>query len=115
MSGGVPPLDLNVLESLSIEGTSNEERKANLFATDRLVDPDELESFIARVGPLYSKKRIQLFAKKLQIHPGIIVGQLQHRGEIGFGHSREMLVKIRDFVTQSALTDGWGHGPPPVF
>ena len=48
----------------------------------------------------------------LGVNPGIVVGQLQHREVIQWSHSREMLVKVRDIVTQSALTDGWGHRLP---
>jgi HTH-type transcriptional regulator / antitoxin HigA len=85
------------------------ERRADEGASAMLIDPDELKSFILRVGPLYSKERINQFANRIKIHPGIIVGQLQHRGEIGFRANREMLVKIRESVTPVALTDGWGH------
>jgi HTH-type transcriptional regulator/antitoxin HigA len=85
------------------------ERRADEGAAAMLIAPDELKSFILRVGPLYSKERINQFANRLKIHPGIIVGQLQHRGEIGFRANREMLVKIREFVIPAALTDGWGH------
>jgi HTH-type transcriptional regulator/antitoxin HigA len=43
------------------------------------------------------------------MHPGVIVGQLQIRGEIGWGSQRELLAKIRDVVTETAITDGWGQ------
>lgn len=85
------------------------ERKADLEASDTLVPTTKLNSFILRVSPLYSKTRIIQFAHTIQIHPGIIVGQLQHKGEIGYSANREMLVKIRDIVANSALTDGWGR------
>jgi HTH-type transcriptional regulator/antitoxin HigA len=62
--------------------------------------------------PLYSKHRIQDFAARVKVHPGIVVGQLQHRGEISFAHSREMLTKVRHIITASTLTDGWGFMPP---
>ena len=83
------------------------ERRADMEASDKLVPTEKLNSFITRVSPLYSKTRIIQFAHTIQIHPGIIVGQLQYRGEIGYQANREMLVKIRDIVTSSALTDGW--------
>jgi HTH-type transcriptional regulator/antitoxin HigA len=83
------------------------ERRANERASTSLIPSQELESFIRRVGPLYSKERIIQFANKVKIHPGIIVGQLQHRNEIGFSSNREMLIKIRALVTETALTDGW--------
>ena len=40
-----------------------------------------------------------------------VVGQLAYREEITYSHSREMLVKVRDFLTPHALTDGWGSLP----
>jgi HTH-type transcriptional regulator / antitoxin HigA len=84
------------------------EREVDAFATDLLVPHKELIGFIARVRPLYSKQKIIGFAGRLGVHPGIIVGQLQFRGEIPWGHSREMLARVRQFVTETALTDGWG-------
>lgn len=85
------------------------ERQADAKASDRLVPTEKLDSFIMRVSPLYSKTRIIQFAHTIQIHPGIIVGQLQYRGEIGYSANREMLIKVRDIVIDSALTDGWGR------
>ena len=87
----------------------DQERMANEFARDRLVPGREIDSFIARVRPLYSRARINQFADRIKVHPGIIIGQLQRRDEIKYSQGREMLVKIRDVVTQSATTDGWGH------
>jgi HTH-type transcriptional regulator/antitoxin HigA len=89
------------------------ERRADEEAVALLVPPDKLESFIARVGPLYSKERIIQFANRIRMHPGIIVGQLQHRREIGYHSNREMLAKVRETVTSTALTDGWGHSIDP--
>jgi HTH-type transcriptional regulator/antitoxin HigA len=85
------------------------ERRANRHASDILVPEEELESFIRRVGPLYSKERIVQFAHRMRIHPGIIVGQLHHRKEIGYSANREMLAKLRSVVIETALTDGWGR------
>ncbi|HVR07846.1 MAG TPA: XRE family transcriptional regulator, partial [Thermoanaerobaculia bacterium] len=62
--------------------------------------------------PLYYKEKIRGFASRIGVHPGLVVGQLQHRGEISFAHNREMLAKVRNAVTRSALTDGWGCHPP---
>ncbi len=87
------------------------ERMANEFARDRLVPEREIASFIARVRPLYSRIRINQFANRIKVHPGIIIGQLQRRDEIKYSQGREMLVKVRDTVTQSTTTDGWGHYP----
>ncbi len=90
---------------------SEDEAMANEFARDHLVPKHEIESFIARVRPLYSRTRINQFANRIRVHPGIIVGQLQRRDEIKYSQGRDMLVKVRDLVIQSAVTDGWGHYP----
>lgn len=87
------------------------EDRADAEASAALVDPKQLQSFIRRVGPLYTKVKINQFAHRIKIHPGIIVGQLQHRGELGYGAQRQALVKVRSIVTQTAYTDGWGHLP----
>jgi len=89
------------------------EKRASEAATDSLLPSQELQSFISRVGPLYSKERIIQFAHKMKIHPGIIVGQLQHRNEIGFAANREMLAKVRSAVIETALTDGWNRSITP--
>jgi HTH-type transcriptional regulator / antitoxin HigA len=92
------------------------ERRADADAAAMFVPPKELESFVLRIAPMFSKERIVQFANKIKIHPGIIVGQLQHRGDIGFHANREMLVKIRHLVVPSAVTDGWGESiDPKVF
>lgn len=85
------------------------ERRADNEAATMLVSEDRITSFIHRVGPLYSKKRIIQFAHRAKVHPGIIVGQLQHRGEIPYSANRELLVKIRDRVVPYSVTDGWGN------
>lgn len=85
------------------------ERRADADASAFLVSPEDLDSFVRRIGPLYSKQKIVGFAHRIKIHPGIIVGQLQHLGEIGYNANREMLVRVRDIVANSSFTDGWGH------
>jgi HTH-type transcriptional regulator/antitoxin HigA len=85
------------------------ERIADAGAAAMLIPPDELESFIKRIGPLYTKDRIIQFAHRIKIHPAIIVGQLQHRGEIGYHANREMLSKVKQYVLPASITDGWGH------
>jgi HTH-type transcriptional regulator / antitoxin HigA len=89
------------------------EQIANKEAANSLVPSAEMESFIRRVGPLYPRERIIQFAHKMKIHPGIIIGQLQHRNEMGYGSFRDMLVKIRDVVVSTSLTDGWDQTIAP--
>jgi HTH-type transcriptional regulator/antitoxin HigA len=85
------------------------EDRANAGAANSLVPTPEMDSFTRRVGPLYSTERIMQFSNRMKIHPGIIVGQLQNRNELGYSALRNQLVKIRQYVISTALTDGWGH------
>lgn len=85
------------------------EDRANYEAANVLVPQAELESFVHRLSPLYSARRIIQFANRIRMHPGIIVGQLQHRGEVGYSALRRFLVKVRGIITETALTDGWGQ------
>jgi HTH-type transcriptional regulator/antitoxin HigA len=100
--------DLVGESAMLAEAKPDIERRADAEASKALLPPEKLDSFIVRVGPLYSKARINQFANRMQIHPGIIVGQLHHRGEVDWRANREMLAKVRDIVTGTALTDGWG-------
>jgi HTH-type transcriptional regulator / antitoxin HigA len=88
-----------------------EEVRANEAAAEFLVPKSELDSFIARVRPLYSEQRILLFARRIGVHPGLVVGQLQFRSELPYTHFHKHLVKVREIITQTAVTDGWGNVP----
>jgi len=90
------------------------ERRADAFASAALIDPAQIDDFIARISPLYSKQRIVGFAKRIGVHPAIVVGQLHQRHELEWNQHRDLLGKIREIVTQAALTDGWGQILPAV-
>lgn len=90
------------------------EQAADRFASDHMIRESEMDNFIARVRPLFSKVKIQGFALRQGVHPAIVIGQLQHKGAIHWSHSREFLVKVRDIITTSALTDGWGQVLPNI-
>jgi HTH-type transcriptional regulator/antitoxin HigA len=89
------------------------ERRADDAAGRYLIGHEEFETFIRMYSPLYSKARINRFANQVKIHPGIIIGQLQHRGELGWDSGRGTLVDVREHVTTTALTDGWGKSISP--
>ena len=75
------------------------------FRLTFLVPKSDLDDFIARTAPLYSQSKLVRFA-------GVIMGQLQYRKELTYAQRRRLLEKVRNVITQSALTDGWGHTPP---
>lgn len=95
------------IEAQSAERIEQEEQIANQAAAEFCVPQAELDGFIARVKPYFSEKRICLFAQRLGIHPGLVVGQLQRK--LGrYDILRKQQVKIRDIAIKSAPADGWG-------
>jgi HTH-type transcriptional regulator/antitoxin HigA len=113
---GSPYLDINLVgdDAVSPEDKPQAEIEADEFAQSFLVDQAELDKFITRTRPLYSRQKIRNFAMRIGVHPAIVLGQLQHRREVGWSHSREMLVKVRELAISAAVTDGWGHFLPAV-
>ncbi len=107
-----PIIDVDIMGNK--EDKSDYEKRIDLWAANTLIDKDELNDFIIRVGPLYGTNKILNFAKRIKVHPGIVVGQLHNKEEIHWSKQRRMLEKIRDLITKAALTDGWGEGSPPV-
>ena len=93
---------------LSNEAVSEIEKRANEESADMLIPRAILQSFISRTRPFYYTDKINQFANLLKIHPGIIAGQLQFKNEIKWAANRAMLVKVRQILIASALTDGWG-------
>src|SRR3546814_17691361 len=97
---------------LDLEGTApgqadDEEVVANAAASDYCVNQDELNGFIARIAPFFKEERVVRFAQRINVHPGLVVGQLQRRLK-RYDLFRTYQVKVRQFVTSSALPDGWG-------
>lgn len=95
------------LDGAAGDQISEEEVVANTAAANYCVAADEITGFMARVAPFFKEERVLLFAQRLNVHPGIVVGQLQRRLD-RFDLFRKHQVKVRQFVTSSALTDGWG-------
>lgn len=102
------------LDNLEESPINEIEARTNKETADFFVPQDKLKRFIDTHKPYFSKAIINNFATELNIHPGIIVGQLQHRKEVGFNTHREAMAKVRELATMTAFTDGWGHPVPQV-
>ena len=94
--------------SLSI---SQEERIANAAAANFCVPTGRLESFLTRKHPFYYEKDVVAFARLLNRHPGLIIGQMQRRLD-RYDYLTRYLVKIRQFVLPGSIADGWGQVAP---
>jgi HTH-type transcriptional regulator/antitoxin HigA len=81
---------------------------ANKAAADFCVPQSSLEHFIARKSPSFTDRDIFGFAKTLNIHPGLVAGQLQHRTG-RYDLFTKHLVRVRSAVMYGALVDGWGE------
>jgi HTH-type transcriptional regulator/antitoxin HigA len=95
------------LDGATTEQVPEEERQANEAAANFCVPRAQLLDFVHRVQPFFKEERVLLFAQRLQIHPGLVVGQLQ-RHLRRYDLFRKHQVKVRHLVTASARTDGWG-------
>lgn len=105
-------IDVELMSSSSANvDLPEQEIIANKAAADFCVPTHEMNDFVARVRPFFSEQRVVLFAQRLGIHPGLVVGQIQHRLD-NFAFLKRHLPKVRQFVIGSATTDGWGQTTP---
>ena len=69
---------------------SKEEEEANEFATEILI-PTKFLNQLSKLGT--NGREVVRFAKKVGVSPGIIVGQLQHRGRIGYHQLNNLKIR----------------------
>lgn len=87
------------------------ERAANEGAANHCVPSGPMRDFIARHNPMFSEKNLIGFSRLMKRHPGIVAGQIQKRTD-RWDLFKKQQPKIREIVTQSALTDGYGRTGP---
>ncbi len=87
--------------------TGKEENEANQQARKWLLPEDEFHEYIELNRPRYSRVSIERFAVEQKRHPGIVIGQLMHKGELKYSYLREYLVKVRP------LLENWVDVPYP--
>lgn len=71
---------------------NEQEREADLFATNMLIPANEYASFLAKED--YSELAIRSFAEKIGISPGIIVGRLQHESRIPYNYHNGLKTRL---------------------
>jgi HTH-type transcriptional regulator/antitoxin HigA len=99
--------DLDGARAGSGDDIPEEERQANDAAAEFCVPAKTLAAFIARKDPFFADVDIRSLATALNIHPGLVAGQLQHKTGL-YNRFREHLVKVRTVVSPGAAVDGWG-------
>jgi HTH-type transcriptional regulator/antitoxin HigA len=108
---GAPVIDSEIMEHVDDDLISAQEKAANDAATEFCLPRKEIDSFVARKTPFFSERDVVGFAKRLNVHPGLVVGQIQARTQ-KWDFLRKYLVKIRQFLLPGAMVDGWGQVPP---
>lgn len=85
-----------------------QEQMANEAGADFCVPAAEMQNFVLRFDPIFREESILLFANRMHVHPGIVVGQLQRKTR-RYELFRSHLVNVRSFITPVAMTDGFGQ------
>ena len=75
-----------------------QELEANQQAQSWLIDQSELNAWVDRTKPYFSRRKIEDFAATQQIHPGILLGQLMFNGMVGYKHLRVLLSKVSPYL-----------------
>ena len=104
-------LDIDPVSDQDTDALPSVEQIANAEAAEFCVPQRALDDFIARIQPYFSEQRIQLFAQKLNLHPGLVVGQIQRRLK-RYDFLKKHQVRVRQFVFPAAFADGWGQSFP---
>jgi HTH-type transcriptional regulator / antitoxin HigA len=103
-------IDLDV-EDNSFSSLNEEERIANTEATDFCVPYEQMQSFYLRKNPFFSESDVLAFSKRVKVHPGLTVGQLQRMSK-RYDLLRKHIVKVRSHLARSMMMDGWGDTIP---
>lgn len=98
-------------EDFEREDLPPEERRANEEAAEFCVPRKQLESFLMRKGNFISEQDVLMLAARLEVHPGIVVGQIQHARK-KYAWLRKYQTSIRNYLLDWGCTDGWGRTQP---
>lgn len=71
------------------DDVAQEETEADRFAADSLIPPENQRELVS----LSSADSVCAFAERISVHPGIVVGRLQHDGIIPYNHLNHLKVR----------------------
>lgn len=89
------------------QSVGEEEQMANAAAASFCIPREKMQSFYARKNPYFSERDVIGFASVMEVHPAIVVGQIQHMTR-RYSFLRKYQVPIRKHIVSFAVTDGWG-------
>lgn len=78
-------------------GAANDEAEedADRFAADCLIPPREYSRFLERARRPLSEHAVRTFADRVGVHPSIVVGRLQHEGQLPRTHLNPLRPRLR--------------------
>jgi HTH-type transcriptional regulator/antitoxin HigA len=88
-----------------------EEMHANREAAEFCVPRQQLNSFFLRKSPFISEQDVLAFAARMEVHPAIVIGQVQHKTK-KYAWLRKYQTSIRNYLFEWKFVDGWGHLSP---
>jgi len=88
-----------------------EEVIANREAEEFCIPRKHLESFLLRKGAFISEQDVLAFAARMEVHPAVVIGQIQHKRN-KYGWLRKYQTSIREYLFDWKYKDGWGHLAP---
>lgn len=103
--------DIDADKSVSVRELPREEIVANNAAQNFGVSEDRMTSFIERKYPYISERDVIGFSSVSEVHPAIVVGQIQRRLE-KYSFLRKYLVPVRKYLSGIGVLDGWGEFIP---
>lgn len=104
-------VDCDLGQAEPAASVNEEERIANEEAADFCVPTNKIQSFYLRKKPYFAEREVLAFSKRMNVHPGLVVGQLQRR--IGrYDFLRKHLVRVRENLAETMMMDGWGDLVP---
>lgn len=95
------------LEGADPKALPAHETAANAASAAFSLPQGEMDRFVLAKSPFFSERDILALAARHDVHPGIVVGQIQKRTE-RWTLLRKHLVKIREHILPVAIVDGWG-------
>lgn len=84
---------------------------ADNAAAEFCVPQSLLNSFILRKSPFISERDVLTFAARVEINPGVVVGQIQRKTK-RYTFLRKYQISIRDYISEWRYKDGWGCYAP---
>ncbi|MCO5218857.1 MAG: helix-turn-helix domain-containing protein [Thermomicrobiales bacterium] len=106
---GVSSLDRDLMQQPDNgDSQMGSEVYANDFAANTLLPDSSLSADLGDSIDAIDDTVIMHLSAKHRLHPGIIVGRLQHNGLYGYNQGRKHLIDIRTRVVPTVVTDGWG-------